>query len=416
MRFRDPLPGRAAPLAAAFLLWCSYASAQTVSHQATVDARTRLFLQDTANDPTQVAGDLLVRDELFVAPSRWLQLAAGVDLRVGSDDEVAERWRFDVEDRRLRRPRLSLRRLSAALNGGGFSVDIGKQFIRWARTDVLNPMDRFAPRDFLHVVDSEFLPVIAVRPSLQAGSEQFEAVWTPQLTPSRMPLIDQRWTVLPPEASGITIDDEGFRFPRRSQFGARWRHAGTRLETGLAFFDGFNHLPDIEVLQRSDRVVALTRVFPRLRMYGGDFAIPAAWFTMKAEAGYFVSPDDAVGDYGLYVLEIERQTGEWLLTGGYAGEIVTRAETRLAFDAERGLARSFIGRAAYTVDPQRTVTVEGAVRRDGDGLYAKGEYSQAIGQYWRVVLAGVALAGEDDDFLGQFHRNSHVAVTLRFSF
>jgi hypothetical protein len=26
------------------------------------------------------------------------------------------------------------------------------------------------------------------------------------------------------------------------------------------------------------------------------------------------------------------------------------------------------------------------------------------------------LAGEDDDFIGQYHRNSHVRVTVRYSF
>jgi len=28
----------------------------------------------------------------------------------------------------------------------------------------------------------------------------------------------------------------------------------------------------------------------------------------------------------------------------------------------------------------------------------------------------VAIAGQSDDFLGQYHRNSHVAATLRYSF
>ena len=62
------------------------------------------------------------------------------------------------------------------------------------------------------------------------------------------------------------------------------------------------------------------------------------------------------------------------------------------------------------------MAVEAAVRRNGDGFYVKGEYSQAWGQHWRVTATGVGIAGKDSDFLGQYHQNSHVSVALRFSF
>jgi len=31
-------------------------------------------------------------------------------------------------------------------------------------------------------------------------------------------------------------------------------------------------------------------------------------------------------------------------------------------------------------------------------------------------LTGVGIAGQEDDFLGQYHHNSHASVGLRFSF
>ena len=55
-------------------------------------------------------------------------------------------------------------------------------------------------------------------------------------------------------------------------------------------------------------------------------------------------------EYVLYVVEAERQTGEWLLDGGYAGEVVTTSVStlnRFSFAAERGMARSFIGRVSH---------------------------------------------------------------------
>jgi hypothetical protein len=62
------------------------------------------------------------------------------------------------------------------------------------------------------------------------------------------------------------------------------------------------------------------------------------------------------------------------------------------------------------------MSVEGAARHNGDGAYARLEYSHARGQHWRATLTAVAIAGRSDDFLGQYHRNSHVAAALRYSF
>ena len=409
---------RAKCLAVALVLWCSPLSAQVPWAPGFIETRGLLFPQEAANDDTRAVADALWRQEGLFRPASWLQLAAGADLRANTHDEVEHVWRLDWEDRHTHRPRLAVRRLAATVAARGFTLDVGKQLIRWARTDVLNPIDRFAPRDYLNVIDSEFLPVIGARAALQLGPETLEGVWTLQLTPSRIPLLDQRWTVLPPEAAGASVVDAGSRFPTRGQAGGRWRHTGGRFEAGLSFFDGFNHHPEIEV--RTPTVpggaFTLTRVFPRIRTYGADFAIPTGWLTLKGEAAYFTSPHNAFPEYGLYVAEIERQIGEWLLTGGYAGEVVTGEERPLAFDPERSLARSFIVRAAYTVDPRRTVAVEAVGRQSGDGYYLNAEYSQAVGEFWRLTLTQVILAGDEDDFLGRYDRNSHFSAALRLSF
>ena len=77
-------------------------------------------------------------------------------------------------------------------------------------------------------------------------------------------------------------------------------------------------------------------------------------------------------EYVLYVLQLERQKGEWVFVGGYAGEAVTRSGSSRAFAPDRGLSRAFVARASYTLDPNRSVAFEGAVRQQGEGFYAKG--------------------------------------------
>jgi hypothetical protein len=390
--------------------------AAMISQRGFVEGRALGFPQAASNDATRAVGDALFRQEVFVKPSRWLQLAAGIDLRANSHEQVENKWRVDFADRGLLRPRIAVHRLTAAITTSHVTLDIGKQFVRWGRADILSPTDRFASRDYLNVIDTEFLPVLGVRISVRKAGETFEGVWLPRMTPSRLPLLTQRWTIVPPEAAGLILDDRGAVFPKQSEQGIRWSHSG-RFETGLSFFNGFDHLPDINTsVNPTSGAIELTRTYAALRTFGGEISIPTRLLTLKGEAAYFGSPTSTSEEYVLYVVEAERQAGEWLFDGGYAGEIVTSSRQEFHFAAERGVARSIIGRASYTVDPRRTVAIEAAARQNGRGLYTKGEFSEAFGQHWRLTLAGVGIAGKDDDFLGQYHRNSHVSATLRFSF
>jgi hypothetical protein len=96
--------------------------------------------------------------------------------------------------------------------------------------------------------------------------------------------------------------------------------------------------------------------------------------------------------------------------------VLVRPRGATGFDAEGGVAHSLIGRAAYTLDRVRTITVEGAARQNGQGLYIRGEFSELYGQHWRLTFAAAAIHGQSDDFFGQYQRNSHGSATLRLSF
>jgi len=391
-------------------------SGRTLSERGFAEVRGFAFPQVSASDPGRALRDTLLRQEVFWKPGRWAQLAAGIDLRGSSYGQVEDEWRLDVADRGVLRPRASVRRLALGLTSSHLSLDLGKQFIRWGRTDVLSPVDRFAPRDYLNILDSEFLPVTGMRAAVRAAGETFEVVWVPELTPSRLPIVGRRWAALPPEVGGVTLEDHGTEFPSAPSQGFRWSHAG-RFEMGLSYFDGFNHLPEIITAFEPDRgTVALTRFHEALRSYGGEVSIPMAAFTLKGEAAYFTSPTATHDEYVLYVIEGERQAGEWLLDAGYTAEVVTELRGRTAFPAERGVVDSIIGRASYTIDPRRTLTIEGAAHRNGHGVYARGEFSQVLGRHLRLTLAVAGIGGRDDDFLGQYQRNSHASALLRFNY
>ncbi len=382
-----------------------------------IENRGLAFPWDARNDSANVMDQALFRWEGSYRAAPWFKLSGSLDARADTHRQTDRDARVSVDDRQMQRPALALRQLSATLHKGMVTAEIGRQFIRWGKTDILTPTDRFAPKDYLgSVVDSDFLGVTAARVTVTKGGDSVDLVWQPWFTPSRTPLLNQRWTVLPPEANGIRIIDAGARYPGGSQFGARWNHIASGFEYSLSYFRGYHSLPLFDGrFDPAAFTIRTQRFYPTLEMYGADAAVQLPWVTIKGESGYFKTTTPGAQEYLLYVIQVERQVKEWSLVGGYAGNVLTNGpENPAQFAPDRGFARSFVGRAALTIDVNRSVAVETAIRANGS--FARFEYSQAIGLHWRVTPGVAWLRGAAGDFLGQYRRNSYASLAVRYSF
>lgn len=389
------------------------ASAQVFNQRGFFESGTTVYPRTAPNDSGHIVSEALFRYEASWQALPWLKINGAFDARTDTHRQVDREFDFSVDDRSIRRPAFALRRLSAIANKGKFTVEAGRQFIRWGRADILNPEDRFAPKDFLNVVNSDFLGIVATRVTYENGGNTIDAVWQPWFTPSRTPLWNQRWIVLP---GSVPVRDAGAVYPTRHQFGVRWNHVGRGYEFATSYFDGFNHLPLVQPTVTAQGLDFL-RYYPRLRLYGADAAVPTRWVTIKTEAAYFQAPLKQTDEYLLYVVQLERQQGEWIFVGGYSGEVVTRTTGNpLEFSPERGFARSVLGRAEYTIGPARSLAMTGVTRQDGAGTWLRFEYSQTYGRHWRATGGFTWIRGEAADFLGQYHRNSYASLTLRYSF
>ncbi len=348
--------------------------------------------------------------------SDW-RFNAGFDAQFDSH-RMAERTP-DVSywDRETQRPAFDVSRLSVSWGRGPVTIELGKQFVRWGKTDILNPTDHFAPRDYLTVIDPTVLAVTAARLTIASQSDSLELVYTPRMSPSRIPLLNQRWVVIPEEAEGFPLIDGRADYPGGGQYGARWNHIARYLEYSFSYFHGFNNLPLLQTsFDPALSAITIRRSYAELDSVGSDAAIPLRWFTIKAESAFFHSNTPQVDQYVLYVLQAERQYGEWLFVGGYIGDYITGNRNEATFDPERGLAKAIVGRASWTLDTSRSLVFEGAAKQSGDGFYGKIEYSQAFGQHWRVTPQIGVIRGSDNDFLGQYHRNSFASLSVRYSF
>lgn len=388
---------------------------QTFTQRGYFETRAYLYPQAAPGDRGHVIAESVLHYEAAWRVTPELRIAGALDAQADTHRETERTLHLSWLDRELQRPALAVRRLSAAWSHGPLTIEVGRQLVRWGKADILNPTDRFAPRDFLNVVHTEYLPVAAARVTYGNQADTIDFVAVPLFTPSRTPLLNQRWGIAP---VGIPIVEEASRFPGGTQVGARWNHIAAAAEFSLSVFDGFQHLPlaDARLAGALQPVVKLQRFYPKLRTYGADLAIPLPLVTLKTEAAYFDTRYPAATRYLLYVIQLERQTGEWTLVGGYAGQVVTRAAAVPAFDAERGLTRAFLGRASYTIDTNRSAALEAAVRQNGEGASIRLEYSQAWGQHWRATAGFAVIRGSPDDFLGQYRRNSYGNVEIRYSF
>ena len=394
------------------------ANAQEFTYRGFGQIQSTAYPLSTSQDHERLVVDAQFRIEPAYRPADWLTLSGSIDARIDTIEQVERIWRFDVRDRSMQRPPLSLRDARATLRRGTLSVDLGKQFVRWGKADVLNPTDRFAPRDFLEVTDDEYLGIIGARAQFERGPHTIDTVWVPTFTPSRTPLIGGRWAPIQPQTFGTTgFVDLDPDFPDRSQYGARWNVLGPGFEFSLSYFDGFNHLPQFTPFPLSSRpLIALQRTYAPLRMGGADAAVPLRWFTVKGEAASLFTTSEAADDVVIYVVQLERQSGELNLVAGYAGEIILERRSTFDFSPDRGLTRAFLGRAGYTINATSDISFEAAVRQNLAGIWIKGQYSEAIGAHWRVTLAGAIIGGDEQDFIGQYRRHSHALTTLRYSF
>jgi hypothetical protein len=390
--------------------------AQSYEQRGYVDLRTAFFPQTAANDSGRVIADALLRYEAAAKLTPWLKLNGAIDARTDSHRQTERSLRFDWQDRGFLRPALSFRRFSVTAFKGPVTFEAGKQLIRWGKADILNPLDRFAPRDFLNVIDNEFLGVLAARLTIEKGPHTVDIVLQPRFTPSRTPLLNQRWVVIPPNQQAPAPLSQGAPdLPGGVQTGLRWNYLGNGYEMALAFYEGHNHLPQVGGRLIPERF-ELFNTFAQMRMYGGAGAVPLPWFTVKGEGGFFTSSSANADDYALYVVQLERTFGEWNLVGGYSGENVTARRTQVDFAPDRGLAKAFLLRASYTIDSARAVAAEAAIRQNGEGAWWKTEYTHTLSTHWQARASVALIRGSANDFLGQYRRNSHAILALRYSF
>jgi hypothetical protein len=341
------------------------------------------------------------------------------------------RW-LDLEQRGIRKPAGAVSEFYLDARFGRVDLRIGRQRIRWGRADGFNPTDNIISYDYLDTFSDERLPVTAVKADAYFGRANFEWTWVPFYTPTRLPVLGQRWfPQLPSSAQGFALEYRDLLGPLpaktlgNSQWGVRYNQVLSKGEFSFSYYDGFDDIPffrslvtplPVSASQQPRALVYLNREYYRVHVAGLDFATEIGPLGVRGEAAYFDQTDPNNLDHWLYVIGVDKTWGDWFAILQFAGQKTNGRLAGKALFPDLGLGSTLIYRVERSLGPSRSIEAKGGLRlRDGD-FFLQPIYSVALSNRWRLKIGATLFGGDRSGYLGQFRDNSHANLQLTYAF
>jgi len=404
-------------------------------------------LDDRRNFP---GVNLVLKQRLHVADGlRWVAEGRILAEQIGHDTPEATPARArDLRD--VESVVSELREGYGELTTGRFEVRAGKQIVAWGRADELNPTDVITPKDYLLLLpegqSAYRYGVTALRADYAlTPSTRAIGIWVPIFSPSVIPIDVPEGVRLRERVPGFRLED--------GSVGAKLDRSGGKLDASIAYYYGFNLLPEARVGSAMQdpltgaRRIDVSLVHPRRHMVGADFATAAGRFGYRGEVAYVHTGNasghdvEEVTPYLYYVLGIERSFFDNLnVIVQYVGRyVVNRVDPARALDDPdplRGQARFLAARETFVINQQLDTVQNGwsaridkrwwndtldvellslhYVERNDFFLRPKIAYELADG--WRATVGGEIFHGPKHSFFGRIERNTGAFVELMYSF
>jgi len=321
---------------------------------------------------------------------------------------------------------------------------VGRQEIRWGRADRFNPTDNLTPYDYLNPFSEGRLPVLAAKANLYIDRTGLEAAWVPFFTPTRLPLLDQRWfprlvtsTTVPVGPSGqmvaadLSYQDGQITFPARrfenGQWGLRWNQLVPGAEFSISYFDGYDNIPFFRptatvvsvVDQRPQILVTLNREYQRMHVPGADFATALGPVGIRGELAYLALDHTSPGnqDRLVFIVGLDRTWGDWFVNAQYTDQVGGGTlPAGVALFPNQGLRSTILYRVERTLGPSQSVGLRGAWGvRDG-GVLLQPQYNVILSDAWRLKVGLTVFLGPRSSYLGEYRDNTNLEMQLRYTF
>lgn len=348
---------------------------------------------------------------------------------------------------------------------GPLQLRLGKQLVRWGKTDEISPVDAVNTQDFrlftLPDREERKLPNWLIRARLFLEAATFEGIYIPFFREDKIDYFGTDWAVFRhvkediedtglPQAfkdvfAGIEVrEDDPANTLENGSVGARLSTSFAAVDVGLSYFYGYDPMPhfvdfpvqnisvsgaiDVENLEeQAARAVVTGEVvraeYLRSQMVGLEFETTAGDFGLRGETAYF----DARTFLTDSLNSVDRESVFSVLGLDYFGKQDWYANVQVVhqhiFDHQGDILYFEQDNLGVTWELSREF-FRGRTETGLEGLYFLSDGSYTVNPWLRVEVMtaldaeiGLNLFGGDGDtLLGQYDMNDQAYLRLKYSF
>ena len=394
--------------------------------------------------------NLVLKQRLTVLEGvRWVGELRVLAQQIGHDDgeaqgSVRDLRYSDETTAELREGYVEIARERWELRGG-------RQLIVWGRADELNPTDVITPKNFLLLLPEGQAGYRSGADALKVDyflpwSVRATGVWLPVFSPSIIPI-----SPLPP---GVRLADRAppVRFEDGSA-GVKLDRSGGKIDASLAYFYGFNLLPEAHIesasLDQATRTLSadVALVHERQHMIGADFATTRGRFGYRGEVAYVLTNNphgrsvESIVPYLYYVLGVERSffTNFSVIVQFVGRWVPNRVDPARALanpNPVLGRAEFLAARQTFAINQQLDTVQSGwSLRLDKkfwndtldlellgvhylprNDFFLRPRITYDVTDAWKATVGGEIFEGPIHSFFGRVKKNTGAFVELKYSF
>ncbi len=166
-------------------------------------------------------------------------------------------------------------------SGEGLRFKAGRQVFAWGRADRLNPTDILSARDYRRLVideDDARLGIAAVSAQMDVAEGEVSFIWAPEFRRTTLPQLVAPY--------GVPVYQQEPDNPE-SQFAIRYEQFGQTFDWSVTYAEAFDRTPWASRSDQPDGRLAVTLLYPKQKMLGGDIATTVADYGVRAEAAFY---------------------------------------------------------------------------------------------------------------------------------
>jgi len=350
-------------------------------------------------------------------------------------------FRDDLSDKT--RDGVCLEEAYVDLNFRQWDLRFGKQIFSWGKADGFNPMNTLGVIDYTDVLDAgdEKLGIFAVNGKFYFGDFELQTVYLPIFTSSVLPHSGGRWEVEMPYLVSISgssfqpiygmIVQKPMEKIENSQFAVKLSRNFSGLDISLAYFNGYNHIPEIitriGAIDATDKTVQINilQQYYRHQVVSGDFSMLFGKYIFKGEGGLHFPkkiPNDK--PYFQYVVGFDRTFSRVLGDNSlfvilqWMHEIKSSQVEYSGRDFNHLFQKDVMCRLELDFLGNTQVSLQGIYAIDYEEFYLKPKLSYNISDGLNLALSADLLDGNKrkNGIFSSYSNNSRVQIKIKYSF